>query len=117
MFLVVQYSTKLDFLYYIFKDTLLLFLVIFETDKNDNFLISLEEINPEERSNAPSRAKIRTNDLASKYQLRHFRTSKRLKRTNLEMSYNINPSTFCKKYRTCFHRVKQILLTNSCMRT
>ena len=45
-------------------------------------VISLEEINPFERLNAPSRAKSRTNDVMSKYHLRHFGTSQRLK-TNI----------------------------------
>ena len=42
-------------------------------------IIALEEINPFERQNAPSRAKIRTNDVTSKYQLRHFGTSQKVK--------------------------------------
>ena len=39
-------------------------------------LISLEEINPFERLNAPSRAKSRTNDVTSKY----FGTSQKIKK-------------------------------------
>ena len=42
-------------------------------------VISLEEINPFERLNAPSRAKSRTNDVTSKYHLRHFGTSQKVK--------------------------------------
>ena len=42
-------------------------------------VISLEEINPFERYNAPSRAKSRTNDVTSKYHLRHFGTSQKVK--------------------------------------
>ena len=38
-------------------------------------IISLEEINPFERQNA----QIRTNDVTSKYQLRHFGTSQKVK--------------------------------------
>ena len=42
--------------------------------------ISLEEINPLERLNALSSAKIRASDVTSKYKFRHFRTSKMVKR-------------------------------------
>ena len=42
-------------------------------------VISLEEINPFERYNAPSRAKHRSNDVTSKYHLRHFGTSQKVK--------------------------------------
>ena len=42
-------------------------------------VISLEEINPFERKNGPSRAKSRTNDITSKYHLRHFGTSQKVK--------------------------------------
>ena len=42
-------------------------------------VISLEEINPFEGSNTPSRAKSRTNDVTSKYHLRHFWMSQKVK--------------------------------------
>ena len=45
----------------------MLFLVIFEDDKSGTFL------------SAPSRAKSRTNDVTSKYHLRHFWTSQKVK--------------------------------------
>ena len=63
-------------LYYIFEAILILFIVIFEDDKSDNFLRGDKSFRTLKRTE--SRQK-RANDVTSKHQLRHFRTSLKVK--------------------------------------
>ena len=64
-------------LYYIFEAILILFLVIFEDDKNDNFLRGDKSFWTLKRTKSHQN---RVNDVTSKHLLCHFRTSKKVKR-------------------------------------
>ena len=62
---------------------LMLFLVIFEGNKNGIFLGEDKETIPFERYNAPGRIQIGTNDVMLQYKLRQFQTTEKPKTCTL----------------------------------